>query len=64
MVTVRAPEERKLASPENDLDELVPNISTAIEKTRQLYKHTSVYTLSMVLVEAKADDSPDGGSER
>jgi hypothetical protein len=57
-----------MASPENDLDELVTIISTAIEKAHQLNLHTSAYILSMVLVEvsevAKAEDNPDGGSER
>ena len=56
-----------MASPENDLDELVTIISTAIEKARQLNMHTSAYILSMVLVEvseaAKADDKPDGVCE-
>jgi hypothetical protein len=56
-----------MASPENDLDELVTTISTAIEKARQLNMHTSTYILSMVLVEvsqaAKADDKPDGSCE-
>jgi hypothetical protein len=56
-----------MASPENDLDELVTIISTAIEKARQLNMHTSAYILSMVLVEvsaaAKADDRPDGACE-
>jgi hypothetical protein len=56
-----------MASPENDLDELVTIISTAIEKARQLNMHTSAYILSMVLVEvsetAKADDEPGGGCE-
>jgi len=53
-----------MASPENDLHELVTIISTAIEKARQLNMHTSAYILSMVLVEvseaAKADDKPYG----
>jgi hypothetical protein len=57
-----------MASPENDLDELVTIISTAIEKAHQLNLHTSAYILSMVLVEvsevAKAEDNLDGGSER
>jgi hypothetical protein len=56
-----------MASPENDLDELVTLISTAIEKARRLNMHTSAYILSMVLVEvsaaAKADDRPDGACE-
>ena len=56
-----------MASPENDLDELVTIISTAIEKARQLNMHTSAYILSMILVEvsetAKADDRPDGACE-
>jgi hypothetical protein len=56
-----------MASPENDLDELVTIISTAIEKARQLNMHTSAYILSMVLVEvsaaAKADDKPGGACE-
>ena len=56
-----------MASPENDLDELVTLISTAIEKARRLNMHTSAYILSMVLVEvsetAKADDKPDGVCE-
>jgi hypothetical protein len=57
-----------MASPENDLDELVAIISTATEKAHQLNLHTSAYILSMVLVEvseaAKAEDNPDGGSGR
>jgi hypothetical protein len=56
-----------MANSEDDLDELVTIISTAIEKARQLNMHTSAYILSMVLVEvseaAKADDNPDGGFE-
>ena len=56
-----------MANLENDLDELVSIISTAIEKARQLNMHTSAYILSMVLVEvsetAKADDEPGGGCE-
>ena len=57
-----------MANSEDDLDELVTIISTAIEKARQLNMHTSAYILSMVLVEvseaAKADDNPGGGFER
>ena len=56
-----------MANLENDLDELVSIISTAIEKARQLNMHTSAYILSMVLVEvsetAKADDKPGGACE-
>ena len=54
-----------MASPEDELDELVGMISTAIEKARRLNLHTSAYILSMVLVEvsevAKArGNKPDG----
>jgi len=40
-----------MTSLENDLDELVTIISTAIEKARQLNMHTSAYILSMALAE-------------
>jgi hypothetical protein len=40
-----------MATPEDDLDELITIISTAIEKARQLNMNTSAYILSMVLVE-------------
>ena len=40
-----------MASPEDELDELIGMISTAIEKARRLNLHTSAYILSMVLVE-------------
>ena len=40
-----------MAVPEDELDELVKLISTAIEKARQLNMNTSAYILSMVLVE-------------
>jgi flagellar biosynthesis/type III secretory pathway chaperone len=36
---------------EDDLNELAQDISTAIEKARQLNLRTSAYILSMVLVE-------------
>jgi hypothetical protein len=56
-----------MASRENDRDELISIISTAIEKARQLNLHTSAYILSMVLVEVSeagkaADEEPDGGA--
>ena len=40
-----------MASPEDELDELVGMISTAIDKARRLNLHTSAYILSTVLVE-------------
>jgi hypothetical protein len=40
-----------MATSENDLNELVITISTAIEKARQLELPTSAYILSMALVE-------------
>jgi hypothetical protein len=40
-----------MSSREDDLYELVQDISTAIEKARQLNLPTSAYILSMVLVE-------------
>ena len=48
---------------EDDLNELAQDISTAIEKARQLNLPTSAYILSMVLVEIsealKADEEED-----
>ncbi len=40
-----------MATREDDLNELAQDISTAIEKARQLNLPTSAYILSMVLVE-------------
>jgi hypothetical protein len=64
MFTVRAPEDRKMAT-ENDLDELADMISAAIEKASQLDMHTSAYILSMALAEVskatKAARKPDDG---
>ena len=54
-----------MASPDDDLNELVKIISIAIEKARQLNMNTSAYILSMVLVEvteaakARSDEPPD-----
>ena len=54
-----------MASPDDDLNELVKIISTAIEKARQLNMNTSAYILSMVLVEvteaakARGDKPPE-----
>ena len=54
-----------MAISNDDLDELVAMISTAIEKARQLNMHTSAYILSMALAEvskaAKADADKPGG---
>jgi hypothetical protein len=48
---------------EDDLNELAQDISTAIEKARQLNLPTSAYILSMVLVEIsealKADEDEE-----
>jgi len=48
---------------EDDLNELAQDISTAIEKARQLNLPTSAYILSMVLVEIsealKADENEE-----
>ena len=48
---------------EDDLNELAQDISTEIEKARQLNLPTSAYILSMVLVEIsealKADEEED-----
>jgi hypothetical protein len=54
-----------MAFPDDDLNELVKIISTAIEKARQLNMNTSAYILSMVLVEVteaaktRGDKPPD-----
>lgn len=52
-----------MAIPEDDLNELIKIISTAIEKARNLNLNTSAYILSMVLVEvteaAKAQGKAD-----
>ena len=40
-----------MATPEDDLNELTQDISTAIEKAHQLNLPTSAYILSMVMVE-------------
>lgn len=54
-----------MAAPDDDLNELVKIISTAIEKARQLNMNTSAYILSMVLVEvtegakARGDKPPE-----
>ena len=40
-----------MSTREDDLNELAQDISTAIEKARQLNLPTSAYILSMVLVE-------------
>ena len=57
-----------MAIPEDDLNELIKIISSAIDKARELNMNTSAYILSMVLVEvteaAKArrdDPSEDPG---
>jgi hypothetical protein len=55
-----------MATPEDDLKELIQIISAAIEKAGQLNMNTSAYILSMVLVEvtqaAKAGkDKPPHG---
>jgi len=53
----------------DDLDELATNLSTAIAQARQLKLPTSVYILSMALVEvlqatkAVSDDSEDAAGE-
>jgi hypothetical protein len=58
MFTVRAQEEVKWRTPENDLDEPVTVISTAIEKARQLNMNTSAYILVEVSEITKA--GPNG----
>jgi hypothetical protein len=47
----KPPEASKMSTREDDLHELAQDISTAIEKARQLNLPTSAYILSMVLVE-------------
>ncbi len=57
-----------MASADDDLNELVKIISTAIEKARTLNMNTSAYILSMVLVEVteaaktRGEKPPDGGA--
>jgi hypothetical protein len=54
-----------MATREDDLNELIKIISTAIEKARELNMNTSAYILSMVLLEvtavakARRDTPPD-----
>jgi hypothetical protein len=43
-----------MATREDDVNELIKMISTAIEKARELNMNTSAYILSMVLVEVTA----------
>ena len=51
-----------MAIPEDDLNELITIISTAIEKASQLNMNTSAYILSMVLVEI-TEASKAGGEK-
>ncbi len=51
-----------MPSPEDDLNELIKIISTAIEKARQLNMNTSAYILSMVLVEVR--EAAKAGSDK
>jgi hypothetical protein len=49
---------------EDDLNELAQDISTAIEKARQLNLPTSAYILSMVRVEISEALKADEGQEQ
>jgi hypothetical protein len=49
--TTLSPEPKEMVTREDELEELVLDIKTAIAKARQLNLPTSAYILSMVLVE-------------
>lgn len=60
----KAAERGKMSTREDDLNELAQDISTAIEKARQLSLPTSAYILSMVLVEISEALKAEGDGEQ
>jgi hypothetical protein len=63
MFTMKAPEANKeMETREDNLNELATNLSTAIAQARQLKLPTSVYILSMALVEVLQATKADAES--